>query len=170
MGLSPERATEIKNSCTEESNFYCHKTISYTENNEGDVVPRSRICAGFLITMEKEGRANQPTRIAERLGLYSRSMLDMDAPVHDSMADWARSFLPPETRDQAEGLEHCGVVGHSCIDPAGFRINGIVFSNPEPGISSKVCETCEVTMCQDCTSKNGSICVECFKENRGEPA
>lgn len=45
-------------------------------------------CAGALITMEREGSFNQMMRIGERLGFYDPADLAMDAPVHDSLADW----------------------------------------------------------------------------------
>lgn len=41
-----------------------------------------------MITMELEGKANQMMRIGERLGLYKRDDLQMDAPVFPTLADW----------------------------------------------------------------------------------
>jgi hypothetical protein len=37
--------------------------------------------------MEKEGRSSQMMRIAERLGMYDHTKLDMDAPIYDSFDD-----------------------------------------------------------------------------------
>ena len=91
--LAPERAQEIMNDTYEDSNFYCHKTIDYSaDDGQGEIVGKSRVCAGFLSTMENEGRANQPTRIAERLGIYDRTQMDPDAPVYASMQEWVSSY------------------------------------------------------------------------------
>lgn len=87
--LTHERAQSIQEECEEEANFYCHATVSY--ESEPEITSRSRICAGFLITMERSDNANQPTRIAERLGIYDRNALDMDAPTFDSMDEWVQA-------------------------------------------------------------------------------
>lgn len=157
--LSPERAQGIMNESYEDSNFYCHKTVDYSgENGEGEVVSKSRVCAGFLVTMENEGRANQPTRIAERLGLYDRGRMDMDAPTYPSMRDWVRSYLPEgdATGDDSDAPEHCGVVGPNCMDPAGYARGGAVFDNPEPPICTVYCASCESPVCGGCTSRTGT--------------
>lgn len=172
--LEYERAQEIKDATYEDANFHCHKTVNYDdEAGEGRVDGRTRVCAGYLITMEKEGRANQPTRIAERIGLYDRVMLEMDSPTYDSMDEWVRSYLP-EAEDAEDGveLEHCGVVARGCTNPAGFSRNGVVEDNPAPPTCSAECLTCQVPVCAGCTDHveelriNGEarevpICVNC---------
>lgn len=155
--LHPERAQEIMCDSYEDSNFYCHKTVDYSgDDGEGRVAGKSRVCAGFLVTMEKEGRANQPTRIAERLGLYDRTQVDMDAPTYDSMEEWVRSYSRTpegESGDETESREHCGVVGPDCSDPAGFARGGSVFSNPAPPECSLYCTECESPVCPECTDR-----------------
>lgn len=64
------RVREIERSLVR-SEFPCHKT------------PETH-CAGALILMEKEGRSSQMMRIAERLGMYDRTKLNMNAPVYES--------------------------------------------------------------------------------------
>lgn len=156
--LSPARAQEIADDSCEDSNFYCHKTVDYSsEDGQGRVANKSRVCAGFLVTMEKEGRANQPTRIAERLGIYDRSRLDMDAPTHPSMRAWVLSHAPEADESSSEELEHCGVVSNVCMDPAGYRQNGAVFDNPEPPTCSATCGRCEDYVCAACTSHSESL-------------
>lgn len=87
--LGPERAQDIADSCSEDANFYCHKTVDYDSDSGASTISgRARVCAGFLITMERENRANQATRVAERLGMYDSTALDHDAPVYDSMSEW----------------------------------------------------------------------------------
>jgi hypothetical protein len=71
--------------------FACHKTC--TLNEEGTFEPRERSphCAGALIFLEKQERPHQMMRICERIGLYDRRKLDMDAPVVERPADCRRS-------------------------------------------------------------------------------
>lgn len=62
--------------------FHCHKTG--TKDEEGsNFIPTedSQHCAGALIYLEKRNRPSQMMRIAERLGMYDRSKLNMKAPV-----------------------------------------------------------------------------------------
>lgn len=169
--LEPERAQEIMNASCEESNFYCHKTIDYSEDGDGQVTSKSRVCAGFLITMEKEGRANQPTRIAERLGIYDRTQLDMDAPTHDSMWEWVRSYSP-EGNKAEDSSDYCNVVAPGCENPAGFAQGGEAYSNPLPPACADQCASCGEPVCPACTDRwktltvggaevSTPVCVEC---------
>lgn len=65
--------------------FPCHKTAECIEDDEGssEFVAKedSQHCAGVLIYCEKRNQPNQMMRIAERLGMYDRTKLKMDAPV-----------------------------------------------------------------------------------------
>ena len=169
--LAPERAQEIMEGSCEESNFYCHKTIDYSDDGEGQVTGKSRVCAGFLITMEKEGRANQPTRIAEGLGLYDRTQLGMDAPTHDSMWDWVKSYAP-ESDKTDDSSDYCNIVAPGCENPAGFARGGEPYSNPLPPACADQCTSCGEPVCPACTDRWESlavggdevsvpVCVEC---------
>jgi hypothetical protein len=60
--------------------FPCHKTAKI-ENNEFQATKESQHCAGALIYNEKREQSNQMMRIAERLGLYDHSKLNMEASV-----------------------------------------------------------------------------------------
>lgn len=62
--------------------FHCHLT-GETDEETSELVPtaESKHCAGALIFLEKRDRPNQMMRISERLGLYDRTKLNMDAPV-----------------------------------------------------------------------------------------
>lgn len=65
--------------------FPCHKTAELVDDIEsgsqyigdGD----SLHCAGALIFNEKRGQPHRMMRIAERLGMYDRTKLDMTADV-----------------------------------------------------------------------------------------
>jgi hypothetical protein len=66
--------------------FPCHKQCKIEETEEqGDIfVPRNEKtnhCAGALIFLEKQDAPHQMMRICERLGLYDRTKLNMNAPV-----------------------------------------------------------------------------------------
>jgi len=74
----------------ERGEFPCHKTTVPGPGKDDDLVAtnESQHCAGALIIMEKIERPSQMMRICERLGLYDRSKLKLDAPVFDSFVEW----------------------------------------------------------------------------------
>ena len=93
--LRGSRAEEIAENLESGAEFHCHKTVDYTEaydddDNpaEGKTVETTKVCAGALITMEKAGQPNQMMRIAERLGLYDYTSMNLEAPVYDSLDEW----------------------------------------------------------------------------------
>lgn len=62
--------------------FPCHKQCIekggvFVERKNG----RTNHCAGALIYLEKRDRPHQMMRICERIGLYDRTKLDMNADV-----------------------------------------------------------------------------------------
>jgi len=65
--------------------FPCHKTAAEVDSDDGGTEFRatenSQHCAGLLIFLEKRDAPNQMMRIAERLGLYDRTKLNMKARV-----------------------------------------------------------------------------------------
>ncbi len=80
-GFTLRRLMEFASSGT----FPCHKTASLKDDEEGTsefiANEKSVHCAGALIFLEKRGQLNQMMRIAERLGMYDRTKLDMKADV-----------------------------------------------------------------------------------------
>lgn len=69
-----------------DGSFPCHKTAEIEEDERSGMdqyVAREKSvhCAGALIFLEKRGQPNQMMRIAERLGLYDHSKLDMSVKV-----------------------------------------------------------------------------------------
>jgi hypothetical protein len=60
--------------------FPCHKTAKL-KNSEYQATEKSQHCAGALIYNEKRKQSNQIMRIAERLGLYDYTKLDMGASI-----------------------------------------------------------------------------------------
>lgn len=64
------------------STFPCHKSAELDEEESEFVATRKSVaCAGALIFNEKRNTPNQMMRISERLGMYDRRKLNMDAPV-----------------------------------------------------------------------------------------
>lgn len=88
--LDPDRVDEIADAILADASFTCHKTVDY--DDEPFVGERGRECGGEMVTLEREGRANQGMRIAERFGFYDRERLDMDAPVYDSIDEWREAM------------------------------------------------------------------------------
>lgn len=86
--LSVERAEEIIDGLLADKSFTCHKHND--EDDEGNAVETkdSQHCAGAMILLEKLNRPNQWMRWMERLGMYDRTNLDMNAPVFDSPEDF----------------------------------------------------------------------------------
>ena len=88
--LGEKRATEIIDALTrEDKTFACHKTVEYDDDDELVLNnPKEQHCAGAMILLEKNGFANQMMRICERIGLYDRNKLNMDAKVFDEFDDF----------------------------------------------------------------------------------
>lgn len=84
--LGRERAKEVYDSmAVDDHSFPCHKTTETDDDGFESVTTRqSQHCAGALILQEKEGFANQLTRIAGRLGLYNPDNLQNRDDVVDS--------------------------------------------------------------------------------------
>ena len=83
--LSEERMQDIIDALLSGKTFTCHKTTVPDEHDEGAMRdgPNAQHCAGALIFLEHLEAPNQMMRIAERLGFYDRTKLDMNAPVPD---------------------------------------------------------------------------------------
>ena len=83
------RVEEITDVLVSGGTFACHKTTESDPDDTGEryETPDSQHCAGALIMLERLERPNQMMRIMERLRLYDRRKLDMDAPVYSSSDD-----------------------------------------------------------------------------------
>ncbi len=69
--------------------FACHMACRVDEETSA-YLPRSSKtphCAGALIFLEKQQRPHQMMRICERIGIYDRRKLNMDAPVVSDPSD-----------------------------------------------------------------------------------
>lgn len=81
--LHESRVHEIVNA---DGEFPCHKTVDYDDEGDGVATAKSKVCAGFLIFLEKQDRPNQMMRISERLRIYDPAKF-RDQPVCDEIFD-----------------------------------------------------------------------------------
>lgn len=91
--LAKGRAREIIDGITrEQKTFSCHKTNTSCDDEDGMMreTEKSQHCAGALIMLERMNKPNQMMRIAERLGMYDRTKLDMSSPVYRTPAAMIR--------------------------------------------------------------------------------
>jgi hypothetical protein len=87
--LRPERVREMIH-----APFPCHKTVDYDSDEEEGIKrhDNEQHCAGSLIMHEKMEQPHQMMRICERVGLYDRTKLDMDAPVFNDDEEMREAF------------------------------------------------------------------------------
>jgi hypothetical protein len=68
--------------------FGCHKACDLNdETSTYEPHEKTPHCAGALIFLKKQNAPHQMMRICERLGIYDRTKLNMDAPVVSGPAD-----------------------------------------------------------------------------------
>lgn len=92
--LTPGRAREILTSITDQQKtFSCHKANQFGEDGEARETKLSQHCAGALIMLERLERPNQMMRIAERIGIYDRTKLDMESPVYRTPSEMIQACL-----------------------------------------------------------------------------
>lgn len=144
--LRAERAREIARSLHGGAEFPCHVTTEDTDEGGRVAVPTSHFCAGALIALEREGQPNQMMRIAERLGIYDASKLDMTSPVGTTKDFIARHTID---EDMEEG-EPCEICGPGCEAPAGWMEGGAVVRNVVEAGVTQWCDDCQTTHCGAC--------------------
>jgi hypothetical protein len=83
--LKQERAEEIIEAIVDRQGYFsCHSTNDFDdEDGEAIETPDSQHCAGAMIMLEHMEMPNQLMRIMERLGMYDRRKLNMNAPVFE---------------------------------------------------------------------------------------
>ena len=65
----------------DQKSFQCHKTLDLPES-------KHQHCAGAMIMLEHMNSPNQTMRIAERLGMYDSTAINMGAPVFTDSEDF----------------------------------------------------------------------------------
>ena len=87
--LRSDRREQISRELERGGEFPCHKTTVEDEDElRLKATEKSQFCAGALILQERMGQPNQIMRIAERMGMYDASKLDMKAPVFGSFEEF----------------------------------------------------------------------------------
>lgn len=152
--LGRARASEIVNSITvEDQRFSCHVTNEFGENDDGETVPirEPEHCAGAAILLEKIEQPNQWMRIAERLGGYDHSKLDMGSPVFDDPDDFIEHHS--SDREREDEPDPCSVAEPGCLAPAGYATSGGAISNHDidPEVMT-TCEECGEPVCEACAA------------------
>jgi hypothetical protein len=73
--------------------FTCHKTTVTDPDDDSAMMdgPNAQHCAGALILLEKLKQPNQMMRWMERINMYDRTKLDMNAPVFDTVKEFVRA-------------------------------------------------------------------------------
>ena len=102
--LHPRRTQEILDGILiHDQTFACHKTLGDHED-DGEYVHMGdeQHCAGAMIMAERLNRPNQLMRIMERLGVYDRTKLDMDAPVFASPTSMIRRMQSLQRHEQSQ--------------------------------------------------------------------
>lgn len=98
--LTRPRAKEIADGLLhQQATFACHKTTEHNDDGEHVLRDSEQHCAGALIVLEKMNRPNQMMRIMERIRLYNRHALKMEAPVFDTL----RAFIAAQGERRARG-------------------------------------------------------------------
>ncbi len=71
----------------QDMSFTCHETTVPCDDDDGSGEmtdgPNAQHCAGAMIFLEHNKRANQSMRIGERFKMYDSKKLKMDAPVFE---------------------------------------------------------------------------------------
>jgi len=185
--LRRDRAEEISDALREGGEFSCHKTVDYDgdgEDDEGNITGREtkqeQFCAGALIMLEKSSGPNQMMRVAQRLGMYDPSKLNMEAPVFDTPLNFIlaqeREGDDPEMPEG--GWETCHVVGSNCAMPAGFMTGGGAKVNVNTEGELPYCYRCGEATCYECSSdfsdkvpfheEGARICEDCLEDEEDE--
>lgn len=84
--LTKRRARNIVQAIMAQADFYCHKTVDYEGEADGQVTADSKVCAGFAVLCENMNKPTQMMRILERIGMYDARRLNRNAPVHQTAA------------------------------------------------------------------------------------
>jgi hypothetical protein len=73
---------------------WLHQTTEYVENEDGDgdmaCVASTQQCAGAMIFLLKQNRPNVAMRLACAIGDLDLDVLDLEAPVADSVEAFVR--------------------------------------------------------------------------------
>lgn len=162
--LRRERAQEIAAGLAGGAIFGCHQTTvdGPDDDDDGEMMmgPDSQFCAGALIVMEKLEAPNQAMRMAEGLGFYDPTRLDMDAPVVSSMLAFVSHH--DHMGDSEVEDTSCCTANYGCEAPCALLVGGMVVAAEEGGETHE-CPVCGDYVCENCSNADG-VCGNCEEE------
>ena len=186
------RAAEIAEALYNGSTFACHKTtVCVDTDDEGEsvreTVSGSQMCGGAMAVMLRENpRGFQLLLLARHVDKLSQATWDAlrrpELPVYDSLTAWVSAYTEADETAAADkvvdpvtgevlDMEHCGVVGWRCADPAGYAVGGGAIGNTDPPTCNPLtdeCAGCSRLMCEACRGADGR-CVNCLDEDEDDP-
>lgn len=91
-GLHPVRSREIANDLMRDSGFHCHQTVDYSDDSDGCITEKSRLCSGAALFLENVRPGGMRSNLAFRMGVMV-GQLDLSQPldtstVYDSIDDF----------------------------------------------------------------------------------
>jgi hypothetical protein len=93
--LSPEKAEDILQAITHDKAFHCHKTVDYSETQEGRVTSNSKLCFGAVLFLENTVRGGCRSNVMFRFGLmrqeFQLSDLRQDNNVYQGFDEFLSS-------------------------------------------------------------------------------
>ena len=92
------RAEEFVDELTRDNHFNCHKTIEYTNNNEGRATKNTQLCAGSMIVTDRsDTQPSQLARIYARIGVLNyKNIEESKADCFDSFDEFIEAHTEKE--------------------------------------------------------------------------
>lgn len=159
--------------------FYCHKTVDYShENDDGETEPdtsAASLCAGAMLLFTRDGYepAGQLARIAVRLDRGLCDALDACTTPTRSLASWLdgpdddRNDPDPNLDDEEiDDGRYCNTVDAGCTAPAGWASAGGAIANDDAWAEND-CADCGEPVCDACShpdpdsDSDGVLCGGC---------
>lgn len=83
--------------------FPCHETMPWTDSP----IAKAKVCAGSILTTERDQGPNQMHRISYRVNAYDPSIMNRDAPVFDSFEAFVEHHgaRAPKARKLADKID-----------------------------------------------------------------
>ena len=91
--LNLGKRLDIDATISNDGSFHCHKTVDYSQSNEGRVTPDSKLCFGSALYLEKNARGGMRSNVQYRLRFMSgewklENLHDIDLENIPSRDNW----------------------------------------------------------------------------------
>lgn len=77
-GLSKVKAQQILTAITHDGDFPCHKTLDYSEGNDGERTKRTKLCFGAVLFLENTVHGGCRSNVSFRIGLAKKEFTVAD--------------------------------------------------------------------------------------------